>query len=168
MALVSPLRGNLQEKYFSTITANLPISVAIWNILKMIMEPIVINCYKTISNCEKTSDGAALVGAHLLKDFSKPHICHFFYTGRILENQILHPKKQLKAPKTLKMSLKKSNICVFSLNLEKFTPDTKFLHRHNKYEVCSNTGYTLDCFTKIKIRNPRYTKLIVGPWANRN
>ena len=21
-----------------------------------------------------------------------PHICHFFYTGRIFENQILHPK----------------------------------------------------------------------------
>ena len=61
----------------------------------------------------KTSDGAALVGAHLLKDVSKPHICHFFYTGRIFENQILHPKKRLKAPKTLKMSLKKSNICIF-------------------------------------------------------
>ena len=41
-----------------------------------------------------------------------PHICHFFYTGRIFENQILYPKKQLKAPKTLKMSLKKSNICI--------------------------------------------------------
>ena len=38
------------------------------------------------------------------------------------------------------MSLKKSNICIFSLNLEKFTPDRKFLHRHvcgvcDKYEV---------------------------------
>ena len=42
-----------------------------------------------------------------------PHICHFFYTSRIFENQILHPKKRLKAPKTLKMSLKKSNICIF-------------------------------------------------------
>ena len=42
-----------------------------------------------------------------------PHICHFFYTGRIFENQILHPKKRLKAPKTLKMSLKKSNTCIF-------------------------------------------------------
>ena len=34
-------------------------------------------------------------------DRSIPHICHFFYTGRISENQILHPKKRLKAPKTL-------------------------------------------------------------------
>ena len=59
-----------------------------------------------------------------------PHICHFFYTSRIFENQILHPKKRLKAPKTLKKSLKKSCICVFSLILEKFTPDRKFLHRH--------------------------------------
>ena len=42
-----------------------------------------------------------------------PHICHFFYTDRTFKNQILHPKKRLKAPKTLKMSLKKSNICIF-------------------------------------------------------
>ena len=46
-------------------------------------------------------------------NFGIPHICHFFYTDRIFENQILHPKKRLKAPKTLKMSLKKSNICIF-------------------------------------------------------
>ena len=39
-----------------------------------------------------------------------PHICHFFYTGRIFKNQNFHPKKRLKAPKTLKMSLKKSNM----------------------------------------------------------
>ena len=42
-----------------------------------------------------------------------PHICHFFYTSKIFENQILHPKKRLKAPKTLKMSLRKSIICIF-------------------------------------------------------
>ena len=48
-----------------------------------------------------------------------PHICHFLYTDRIFENQILHPKKQLKAPKTLKMSLKKSNICIFFHSLWK-------------------------------------------------
>ena len=70
-----------------------------------------------------------------------PHICHFFYTGRIFENQILHPKKRLKAKKTLKMSLKKSNICIFSLNLEKFTPDLIFVTGTacgacDKYEVC--------------------------------
>ena len=49
-------------------------------------------------------------------------ICHFFYTGRIFENQILHPKKQLKTPKTLKISLKKSNVCSF------FHPIWKNLH----------------------------------------
>ena len=42
-----------------------------------------------------------------------PYICHFFYTDRIFENQILHPKQRLKSPKTLKMSLKKSYICIF-------------------------------------------------------
>ena len=45
--------------------------------------------------------------------FNIPYICHFFYTDRIFENQILHPKKRLKSPKTLKMSLKKSYICIF-------------------------------------------------------
>ena len=64
-----------------------------------------------------------------------PHICHFFYTDRIFENQILHPKKWLKVPKTLKMYLKKSNICIFSLNLEKFTPDRKILHRHRLWQI---------------------------------
>ena len=47
------------------------------------------------------------------QDFIIPYICHFFYTDRIFENQILHPKKRLKSPKTLKMSLKKSYICIF-------------------------------------------------------
>ena len=45
------------------------------------------------------------------------------------------------------MSLKKSNICFFSLNLDKFTPDRKFLHRHvcgvcDKYEVCLYNDFT--------------------------
>ena len=34
------------------------------------------------------------------------HLTGNFYTGRIFENQILHPKKRQKTPKTLKMSLK--------------------------------------------------------------
>ena len=31
-----------------------------------------------------------------------PHICHFFYTDRIFENQILHPKKMTKGTKNTK------------------------------------------------------------------
>ena len=42
-----------------------------------------------------------------------PHICHFFYTGRILKTKFYTKKKQLKTPKTLKISLKKSNVCSF-------------------------------------------------------
>ena len=38
-------------------------------------------------------------------------------------------KKRQKAPKTLKMSQKKSNICIFSLILEKFTPDRKLTNK---------------------------------------
>ena len=84
-----------------------------------------------VGGCELRKCVQRWSGAYYcLKPVTIPHICHFFYTDRIFENQILHPKKRLKAPKTLKMSLKKSNICIFSLNLEKFTPDRKFLHRH--------------------------------------
>ena len=31
-----------------------------------------------------------------------PHICHFFYTGRIHDNQILHPQKTTKGTKNTK------------------------------------------------------------------
>ena len=55
-----------------------------------------------------------------------PYICHFFYTDRIFENQILHPKKRLKAPKTLKMSLKKSYICIFFTHSGKIYTWQKF------------------------------------------
>ena len=34
--------------------------------------------------------------------WSIPHICHFFYTGRIFENQILHQKKTTKGTKNTK------------------------------------------------------------------
>ena len=71
------------------------------------------------------------------------HIRHFFYTGRILENQILHPKKTTKGTKNTKnVSEKVKYMHFFSLNLEKFTPDKNFLHRNvcgvcDKYEVWS-------------------------------
>ena len=55
-----------------------------------------------------------------------PHICHFFYTDMIFENQILHPKKRLKSPKTLKMSLKKSYICIFFTHSGKIYTWQKF------------------------------------------
>ena len=63
-----------------------------------------------------------------------------FTLAGFLKTKFYTKKKRLKAPKTLKMSLKKSNICIFSLNLEKFTPDRKVLDRHvcgvcDKYEV---------------------------------
>ena len=73
---------------------------------------------------------------------SIPHICHFFYTGRIFENQILHPKKRLKTPKTLKMSLKKSNVCSFFHSIWKNLHLTVDFYTgtaggaSDKYEVC--------------------------------
>ena len=43
-----------------------------------------------------------------------------------------YTQKTTKDPKKLKMSLKKKvkKYAVFSLNLEKFTPGNKFLHKH--------------------------------------
>ena len=57
--------------------------------------------------------GVLMYSANGRRGHPIPHICHFFYLGRIFENLILHQKKRLKAPKTLKMSRKKSNICIF-------------------------------------------------------
>ena len=42
-----------------------------------------------------------------------PYICHFFYTDRIFENQILHPKKTTKDTKNTKNVSEKSNVCSF-------------------------------------------------------
>ena len=42
-----------------------------------------------------------------------PHICHFFTQAGFSKTKFYTQKKRLKAPKTLKMSLKKSNICIF-------------------------------------------------------
>ena len=64
---------------------------------------------------------------------SIPYIWHFFYTGRIFENQILHPKKRQKTPKTLKMSLKSQIYAVFHSIWKKFTPDLKILHGHRTW-----------------------------------
>ena len=77
-----------------------------------------------------------------------PHICHFLYTDRIFENQILHPKKRLKAPKTLQMSLKKSNICIFFHSIWKNLHLTEIFYTGtacgacDKYEVCNQNGAT--------------------------
>ena len=70
-----------------------------------------------------------------------PHICHFFYTDRIFENQILHPKKRLKAPKTLKMSLKKSNICIFFHSIWKNLHLTKFFYTDMSVVSVTNMRY---------------------------
>jgi len=70
-----------------------------------------------------------------------PHICHFFYTDRIFENQILHPKKRLKAPKTLKMSLKKSNICIFFHSIWKNLHLTKNFYTDMSVVSVTNMRY---------------------------
>ena len=71
-----------------------------------------------------------MINKHCFAAFHKgrfiPYICHFFYTDRIFENQILHQKKRLKSPKTLKMSLKKSYICIFFTHSGKIYTWQKF------------------------------------------
>ena len=70
-----------------------------------------------------------------------PLICHFFYTGRIFENQILHPKKQLKTPKTLKISLKKSNVCSFFTQSGKIYTRKKFFTQAPPVMPVTNMRY---------------------------
>ena len=72
-----------------------------------------------------------------------PHICHFLYTDRIFENQILHPKKRLKAPKTLKMSLKKSNICIFFTQSGKIYTWQKFFTQAPPVVPVTNMRYDI-------------------------
>ena len=47
----------------------------------------------------------------IAEHLSIPHICYFFYTGRIFASQILHPK-QLKTPKNARP---KKNLYAFTL-----------------------------------------------------
>ena len=52
-----------------------------------------------------------------------------------------YTQKTTKGTKNIKNVSEKLEYMLFSLNLEKFTPDRKFLHRHvcgvcDKYEVC--------------------------------
>ena len=46
-----------------------------------------------------------------------PHICHFFYTGRIFEYQYFTPKNYEKHPKITRNSPKKCKICSFSRSI---------------------------------------------------
>ena len=71
-------------------------------------------CYVVFDGLPLCDSVMMLAHPTLNVDFdADAYLIFVFYTGRIFKNQILHPKKRLKAPKTLKMSLKKSNICIF-------------------------------------------------------
>ena len=74
-----------------------------------------------------------------------PYICHFFYTDRIFENQILHPKKRLKSPKTLKMSLKKSYICIFFTHSGKIYTWQKIFTQTCLWCLWQIKGMVLNC-----------------------
>ena len=62
-----------------------------------------------------------------------PHICNFFYAGR---KPNFTPKKRLKAPKTPKMSLKKSNICIFFHSIWKHLHLTENFYTDTVCGVC--------------------------------
>ena len=71
-----------------------------------------------------------IIGNNQLKHCTIPHICHFFYRQDFWKPNFT-PKKTTKGTKNTKNVSEKSQIyAFFSLNLEKFTPDRKFLHSH--------------------------------------
>ena len=88
-----------------------------------------------------------------------PHICHFFYTGRIFENQILHPKKRQKTPKTLKMSLKSQIYAVFHSIWKKFTPDRIFFTQAPPVVPVTNMRYVNSCRLGDLLRYPETSVL---------
>ena len=55
-----------------------------------------------------------------------PHICHFFYTGRIFESQIFTPKLQQIPPKSVKYA-------VPSVQSQKKLHRTNFFHGHGPW-----------------------------------
>ena len=59
-----------------------------------------------------------------------PLICHFFYIGRIFKTKFYTQKNDYRHQKHYKCLWKSQKYAFFSLNLEKFTPHRKFLHRH--------------------------------------
>ena len=71
-----------------------------------------------------------------------PHICPFFYTGRIFESQYFTPKNYEKHPKITTNCPKKSKICSFSRSVWKILHRTEFVSTGtacgacDKYEVC--------------------------------
>ena len=66
-----------------------------------------------------------------------PHICHFFYTGRIFESLYFTPKIYEKHPKITVTSPKKCKICCFSHSIWKILHRTEFFDTsaYDKYEV---------------------------------
>ena len=79
------------------------------------------------------------IGLH----FFIPHICHFFYTGRIFESQYFTPKNYEKHPKITTNCPKKCKICSFSRSIWKILHRTEFFYTGaacgacDKYEVCT-------------------------------
>ena len=72
---------------------------------------------------------------------SIPHICHFFYIGRIFKSHFFTPQNYEKRPKITTNSPKKCRICSFSLSIWNFFHRTEFVYTgipcgaSNKYEV---------------------------------
>ena len=57
-----------------------------------------------------------------------PHICHFFYTGRIFESQIFTPKNYAKHPKITTNTPKKCTTCSSSRSIWKILHRTEFFY----------------------------------------
>ena len=74
-----------------------------------------------------------------------PHICHFFYTGRNFERQYFTHKNYEK-----QITPKMVNYVFFAFNLENFTPDRIFLHRHRLW--CLWQIWGMDVTTRRRSR----------------
>ena len=92
-----------------------------------------------------------------------PHICHFFYTGRIFKSQYSTPINYKKHPKITTYIPKKCKICIFLRSIWKILHWTEFVYTGtacgacDKYEVwpqhcfvAKQLNITLFCHKTLK------------------
>ena len=99
-----------------------------------------------------------------------PHICHFFYTGRNFEYKYFTPANYKKThPKIItnsRLAPKSVNDAIFAFNLENFTPDRIFLHRHRLWCLWQIWGMARKCkpsqkCSSMSLPKPTHYKLFL-------
>ncbi len=93
-----------------------------------------------------------------------PHICHFFYTGRIFESQFFTPKNYEKHPKITTNCPKKYKICSFPVQSGKFYTREVFFTQALPVVPVTNMRYACHTVSPNILKFPKqsYCSLVIG------